>query len=915
LTEWVPDILEQLREASTKIVRRQTNHADAYRVSASLLDETLPEWHSLEETWDDATAEAVAYTQAITELALADKDASTTSQYDERRHESLLETVESVGTGRGAVNAGLGALAKGPVALHRELDPTPRALTLVLNGPAWTDLTDRRTGVRALAAIAVLADGFDVRVVASPALQRELARRYPRWSAIHLDLTDSRDRSRQRGHRSSGESHAGFDTTQAAWDALDGLGSEPKKRRLLGNLDAEQGRSYRDLTQDQAIDIEPGTVSRYVLGLEERGLVTVDRRGQCHTVRLSERGRTAVKQCLDTNNELVHPNQRRLDSGLTDTPHASTSTVSPRREADPRERSTAIDQWIASTGDPNGEAAFVQWLEHPEDPLDAESLHRRFTAPARGPGITLVDDHTTAFEDGRVTYLSHHHDETLVVAEWGGALATLGRLAAVLLSDKALNKILTPSRVGHEFTGIHDGVLDEDAGRTLRRGHQVGWFSADEEQYAQWRARIERVRNEQVARLTDLVGSDDTAARAALFEDLHGLVTTATQLYHAAGIDLTITLRVPDTAALADDDQCRREFCDFLRHTVPKQSVHGIHSGYRLLFESRPAKLKRRLPYDVDASDTLDLTATWVLAGPTITELQPAIRRALEQTDNALRDTVADGTEQVPALEVPVRDGTSYAAHRGLVDRIATTTETAWTAKTRQRLVRLCLRSFGPTDSPRHASPYDAAESLLRAVTTESTPTIGDVERAAAVLPASRFRLDLPPTATNIYATLLTASQPLGRQAIIEEAGLSASSYDRRIDTVRALPRVRSCTVAGYRRWRVVPDTTAVPASTDLSLPWRLSQLTVASMRWAVLPQALRLRQPDGQRQLDTTALTSQGWLSRNATNPPLVTDRQRQLGPAFTAGIVSAVGISKPSAAITAQPAGRLLRHSGGTQ
>ncbi|WP_206750527.1 hypothetical protein, partial [Halorubrum sp. SP9] len=61
----------------------------------------------------------------------------------------------------------------------------------------------------------------------------------------------------------------------------------------------DQGRSYRDLKQDQAIDIEAGTVSRYVLDLEARGLVSVDRRGQRNTVRLSDRGATAVNQCLD----------------------------------------------------------------------------------------------------------------------------------------------------------------------------------------------------------------------------------------------------------------------------------------------------------------------------------------------------------------------------------------------------------------------------------------------------------------------------------------------------------------------------------------------------------------------------------------------------------------------------------------
>ncbi|TKX57250.1 transcriptional regulator [Halorubrum sp. SS7] len=830
LTDWVPTVLEQLRPASIETVRTEAAHADAWRASTSILDETLPGWNAQDDTWGDATAEAVAYTQAITELALSEVDESTGSPCHVRRHESLIETVEAVGTGRGAVNAGLGALAKGPVALHQAFDPSPRAITLALDGPAWTDLTDRRTGVRALAAIAVLADGFDVRVVASPAVQRELARRYPRWSEIHLGLTHSRDRSPSQGHHGSDERDAVGDATQSVWGSLAELASAPGKRRLLGNLMPDQGRSYRDLKQDQAIDIEAGTVSRYVLDLEARGLVSVDRRGQRNTVRLSDRGATAVNQCLDAEYDLVHPDQRRLDEGLTDTPHDSTSTVSPRREATARKPSTAIDDWLASTGTPEGDAAFVQWLDSPDETLQNESLHRRFTIPARGSGITLVDDPVTGFDDSRVTYLSHHHDETLVIIEWGGALATLGRLAAVLLSEQALNKILTPSRVGHGFSAIHDGAFDTAAGRTLRRGHQVGWFSADEEQYAQWRTRIEQVRNELLARLSDHRGSTDTAARAALFEDLHGLIATATHLYHAAGVDLTITLRVPDTATVVGTERCRSELCEFLQHTVPKQSVYGIHSGYRLLFESRPKKLKRRLPPDVDDGDTLELTASWVIAGPTITELQSAITKALEQTNKNLRDTVADGTEQVPTLTIPVRDGTTYAAIRDVVETVAATTDTTWTAQTRQRLVRLLLRSCGPRDAPGHASPYDAAESLLRACHSEPSPTVEAVERAAASLPATRFRPDLPPTATKMYATLCRASQPLGRTEIIDRADISESSYDRRLDVVQAIPRVRPCSVSGYRRWRVLPNATAVPgASTTVSLPWWLSWPTTVS--------------------------------------------------------------------------------------
>ena len=795
LTEWIPELLDQLREATTETVRTQTTHTDPWRASTSLLDVTLPQWNSLTDTWDDATAEAVAYTQAITELALVDGD--TESPYHTQRHDELRDTVEAVGTGRGAVNAGLGALAKGPVALHHKFDSTPRAITLALDGQAWTDLSDRRTGVRALAAIAVLAAGFDVRVVVSPALQRHLTRRYPRWCEIHLDLTQSRDRSHPHPHRV--QSHQPTtDERHPAWQALEGLERTPGKRRLLTNLDATTGRTYQDLEHDHAIDIEAGTVSRYVLDLETRGLVDVDRRGTHHQVTLSELGQMAVAAYLDATGDLVHPEQRRLTNDLTATTHESTSTVSPRRGDSPDTTPPSLEKWLAATGDPDADGEFVQWLTGP-DTVDETHLHRRFTTPAKDDSVTLVDDSPIPFDDGRVAYLSHTLGEAQVLLQWGGPLATLGRLAAVLLSDKALSKILMPSEFGREFEAIHRGDLEQDAPRVLCRGHQVGWYSEDEHTYAAWRDRITTVRDTLLAQVAKHTNSTNSTARSELFEDLHGLVASATHLYHAIGVDLTTTIRLPDTEALARNSTQRRQLCTFLAKTVPKQSVYGVHSGYRMLFEDRPAKLRRRLPYDVEPDATMDLTMSWVLAGPTITDLRDEIQEALTTELTAVRAAIAEGTETAPTLSIPVVDGTTYPAIRRVIDEIAMIHDARWTPRERQRLVRLCLRSFGP--ATRRACPYDVVVSLLRTLNESHSPTVAAVERAAATLSVERFRPDLVPTATALYATLLRADEPLGRSELLERAGIAASSYDRRIGTVQALARVQAVQVDGHRRW------------------------------------------------------------------------------------------------------------------
>ncbi|MDV7349633.1 plasmid replication protein RepH [Halorubrum distributum] len=795
LTEWVPDLLAKLRPYTERTIREHAT-TDPWRTSSQLLAKILPAWQNTDEPWTDDVAEAVAYTRAITTLALTygDEPTSSLSPYHQQRHADLTDIVTSIGTGRGPINADLGALAKGPVALHRELDDHPTALTLLLDGDAWTNLTDRRTGVRALAAIAVLADGFDVRLVASPRVHRHLSKRYPNWSECHLDLTASRDRSPHTDH---------VQTVEAAWEAIRDLDTEPGKRRLLGNLETEYARSYRDLTTDHAIDVAEGTISRYILDLEARDLVTIDRRGQHNTVQLTGLGELVVQQCLDDNNDLVHPDQRRLDGCLTATPQQSASTVSPRRAGG---ETPTLDERVATTGDPDADADYVQWLTGPEN--SQNHRHERISTVAHDDAITLVDDHLHSFDDGRVAYLSHTNDQTLVVLQWGGPLATLGRLAGALLSEKALSKILSPSRLGHEFEAIATETQTYPTDRILRRGHQVGWYSDAETTYEAWRDRITTVRDRLLAQVAELTDSDDTAARSDLFEDLHGLIASATQLYHAAGIDLTTTIRLPDTNALARNPTQLQDLCTFLAKTVPKQSVYGIHAGYRMLFEDRPAKLCRRLPYEVAPDTHMDLTMSWVLTGPTVTELSEQITTALTRELSDVREAIADGTEHAPPLKIPVVDGTTYPAIRRAIEKIAMTHDVQWTPRERQRLVRLCLRSFSPADTHR-ACPYDVVESLLRALNESPTPTPADVERAAATLSPTRFRPDLTPTATKLYATLLRAAQPCGRTELIEQSGISASSYDRRISVVSELERVRPVHRNGHRRWTTIDTTTA----------------------------------------------------------------------------------------------------------
>ncbi|MDL0132112.1 plasmid replication protein RepH, partial [Halobacterium salinarum] len=323
VTEWIPDLLEELLPQSIQSVRKVIHqedpevltHARYNTVLRRLQEETLGFDHQKTESWSDAEAEAVEYANSLVEIAVKyydvdEDDLDELSEYHQQRYKSLKETLTTISTGRGPLNAGLEALSKGPVRLHDEFDDAPQPITLVLDGESWSKLDDRGTGVRALAAIAVLGSTFDVRLVISPALDSAIERRYPDWYDAHLRLTDTRETPSVES--SGGDGHPSAERLEEAWEAIQNLPEESGRLRLLGNLPIEGSRDYRDLKQDDEIDVEAGTVGRYILDLEELGLVDIDRRGQYNSASLTGLGQVAVEQYVTTDYRVIHPTQSTL---------------------------------------------------------------------------------------------------------------------------------------------------------------------------------------------------------------------------------------------------------------------------------------------------------------------------------------------------------------------------------------------------------------------------------------------------------------------------------------------------------------------------------------------------------------------------------------------------------------------------
>jgi DNA-binding MarR family transcriptional regulator len=724
-------------------------------------------------------------------------------EYLEGLRDDIVDDLVGFCSRRGLYDAGVDDLDDGPLRLLALGDVTPR-ITIELDAEAWRCTDHRETRQRSLDALAALSRECHVDLVVPPSLYAYLDRRHPEWCDAHLATADyltDEHTTRQRPPDSGDATEL-----QEAWAAVREFQSQGGRVRLLANVPADEGCEERDLVQDTEVDLAESSVTAYLGDLETAGLLTVDRRGRYNEVHLTPLGR-ATQELVTPEYRLRHPAQTDLvGMHLTPAPQRSEGTVCPADPASTMEgedgpADPSAEAWLTSTSDA-GDRGFVQWLGDADGPRQVRpwDLHRRLLAPDRVDGVNLVDDPVREFEDGRVSYLSCFEDEALAVAQWGGSLVTLVRLATTLFSPKAFNKLLTPSALGDEFRNVFDGDLDDVLG-TLQQRTQIGWLREEQLEYDEFRSRFLGVRAHLLERLGELANSTDYEKRAALFEDAHGFLTCATHLYRAVGIDLTITLRFPDTETLLRKDDVREDFQQFVRHTVPKQGAYGVHSAYRCMFESREDKVNFAMSPEVDPEDPAATpTTSWIFAGPSISSAEEVVRDALEAT--AEDDQLDDRSHDPISFDIPVAVANTYAGIRHVVEQFAE--RKAFDADRGSRdlrhLVRVLLAVTGR--GVLHGSPYDVAEAMLHvASATEFGQHIQvrDLEHGLAQLPAARLLPDLPPSVGKIVQVLLRADDPLGRSTIVERAGISGSTYDRRIGELAAFDFVER---TDDRKWR-----------------------------------------------------------------------------------------------------------------
>lgn len=771
-SEWLPDVLEALLSATAATA------ADVVAGTRLTPHEFLVEVHGV-------TAANFSYAPALVRwhhryAGVDDEDFITHKEgYDQIAvRKELRDLLTEIGTGQEPEDKARDALARGPVAVLALRDEAP-ALRIALDGEAWIDADDTRTGERALGVLEELGAVVDLDVVASPRLAQYLVETYPDWAGEHLTL--ERD-----GPTPDGSPSAEDEWT--AWEAINEWASGRGRPRLLHHLDAEESRAVPVIKDDPEVDLGASSVDRYLAEFEDAGLVDVDRRRAHNQISLTPLGR-AAQGLIDRNYRLLHPqNSRPSGPSYSNGPVVRRSSVSRQQARRGGQEVTPAEEWLAATGQPDNPDEFVRWLGD-DTQADAYDLHRRLEAGKRVDGVTFVDDRVEAFNDPRVAYLSCFDDHAQVVTQWGGVGPTLVRMAATLSSGRVWGKILTREAVGEDLDGLVDGDLaDGDRLNVLQRGYQLGWLSREQMHYHAFCDRLHNVGRRLLSDLRTLSqadGEDDSEAWGELLRDAHGLLATMTSLLSAVGVDVTLHVRLPNVGNIVRDEIRLNHLLGFLAFTVPKQAQYGTHSAWRNLMETRPEKLRTRLPMEVDPDDSAaDMTASVVVTGAGAEELVDPAAAAINGLEE--REAVREGAEETFGLHIPVARGTAFTHVKSIVDDVLTGKGWLPGSDEIRRLTRVLVGVLGKESW--QASPYAVAEALLSLARANST-ALGthDLRHALASLPAERLFPALAPSAQKMVKALLAADGPLGPAELQEEAGISQSSYKRYLSDLEAV--------------------------------------------------------------------------------------------------------------------------------
>ncbi|WP_247005137.1 winged helix-turn-helix domain-containing protein [Halosolutus gelatinilyticus] len=828
VSSWLPGVLEALLPAVVEAVRDVASDDDPSAVASRLVSE-----FDLADQRSGFASVLATYACQYHDVDLANADLL---EDNRKLHEQVREwsrsALTNIGTGRNALGLSHDDLAATIVPVLRGADVNPE-LVVRFDGEMWLESDHASTRRKTLTALEQLAMAAEVTIVTSPRVARKL-------ESSHLEFVDRVTEMDMPGRRqAASDDPANTADPTAIYATLEAMNKRAGKLQILKHLERNPGATVKDIANDPELDLSRGSVRPYIQALEsDHGFVDVDTRGTENTMGLSDRGEVAASLITD-DLRVVHPGQETVfatfvesdgeeseseSGGVTETPSQSASTVyGTGDESGVGEGGCTAEEALAATGDAARDG-YVQWL--PKLNGSSWPLHARITAATARDGVNMNDYPVQRWDDGRVTYVSCMDDHLAVSTQYGGPIPTLVRLATALLDDKLWGKVLTPSAVGDELEGCFgDNLSARETFDHLVRAAQVGWLSGDEREYDRFRGRYVAVRSillEKLGKLGDLEPDE----RQDLMRRAHGLLMSATAIYDALGIDISIELRIPEPNNLNES-----EFCRFVSEVVTRQSSYNGHSLHRNFWEPDSHKRKTAKGFETDPSNPSGhLRASWVLSGPKISDLSERLRRAIAARDDQRLD---DRTDYRPVeLEVPVTTTGDYVAMRHAVETVLEKKNLtpARESNAMRRTVRLFEAYTGST-----FDVVDALTTLARS-NRPGDVTIGDIEHALGTLSADRLLPDVrAPTPGKILKVVLEADDPIGRSEILDRVGCSGETYRKHIDRLEAVELLER--VDG-RKWTATIAPWYVPetdASKDAGASVTIGSSTVDSVLYDAL--------------------------------------------------------------------------------
>ncbi|APX98586.1 hypothetical protein [Natronorubrum daqingense] len=807
VSDWLPaaleDLLPQVVRAVTELVDDFDGEIEPARVADLLASE-----YGVSDVRNGFASVLATYAREYHDVDLAERNISeSTREYHEHNREWARSALTQIGTGRNALGVTHEDLTSTIVPILRASDVTPE-FVVRFDGEQWTDSDHASTRRKTLTALEQLAMAGNVTIVTSPRVARTL-------DSSHPEFVDRVTQTNMPGRQPTEiDSAANVSDEGSIYAELELMDKRAGKLSILKHLDRNPGAMVKDLSNDADIDLARGSIRPYIDSLEDdHGFVSVDGRGVENTIELSARGDVAAGLITDEH-RVVHPDQETVfatfdqpeqsdspsDSGVvTETPSQSASTV--YGTADGMGGGGAgrtAEGALADTGDAAADG-YVQWL--PKVAGSSWPLHARITAADARDGVNMNDYPVERWEDGRVAYVSCMEDHLTLTTQYGGTIPTLVRLATALLDDDLWSTVLTPSALGDELENCFGETVDETHDYLVRAA-QIGWLSEDEHAYDLFKDRYAAVRATLLKKLGKLDELDQDE-RTTLIERAHGLLMSATALYDAIGVDISIEIRVPEP-----NDLNESQFCRFISEVVTRQSSYGMHSLERNFWEPDSHKRTTAMAREVDPSDPkAHLRASWVVSGPGITDLSEQIRSSIVARDDERLD---DRTDYDPVeLEIPVTETSDYAATRHAVETVL---EKKNLCPARESdAMRRTVRLFEAYTN----SAFDVVDALT-ALARSNRPgevTIADIETALGALSADRLLPTLnAPTPGKILKAVLVADGPIGRSDILERVGCSGETYRKHCDRLEALSLL---TRVDGRKWSATVAPWYVPETDD----------------------------------------------------------------------------------------------------